>query len=258
MTKIIAFANHKAHCGKTTISIIVADALARAGYKILLVDLDPQANTTRLVHSHEVGPATTIHELLEGKVAMAEAVAQDTRVDGVDLIASTLNLSRLCRVQHSQFCSSALLKSKLNPALGIYDVVIVDTPPALDFLMANALHAADFVFVPISGDSHLSLEGAKEMLTFIAEARVANQALTFGGAILNQHSAHKRMCKLIAGAAHDYYGTVLKSTLTRAVDIQKAQAHRQTVIQYDCDVEAARQAIEMSREIAVISTLTRH
>lgn len=256
MAKIIAFANHKGGVAKTTIAVSIADALARDGFDVLLVDLDPQSNATRLIYSFDETPSVTIEKVLDGSSPIAQAIVQETRIDGVHLIGSTLRLSNMQRVMQSQpFNSTALLKTKLQPVLDVYDVIILDTPPSLEFLTANALHASDVVMVPIESGSKLSLLGTDDMLAFIAQARVANPSLRFGGAILTKHDARKKMCKITAGAVRDYYESVLSSSLPSTTDIHKAQALGQTILQYDRDLNVSREVINMAREIIKIADL---
>jgi chromosome partitioning protein len=131
-----------------------------------------------------------------------------------------------------------------------YDVILIDTRPALDFLTANALFAADVVFVPVESGSKLALLGTDDMLRFIAEARAVNPRLEFGAAILTRHDNRKKLCKITAEAVKSFYGRVLDASLPIA-----AQVLGQTIMQYDRQLNASNQVVEMAREIAVISGL---
>ena len=97
MAKTISFANHKGGVAKTTLAVSVSDALARAGYDVLLVDLDPQSNATQLVYSFEETPSVTIERVLDGSASIASAIVEKTQIDGVHLIGSTLKLASLER-----------------------------------------------------------------------------------------------------------------------------------------------------------------
>lgn len=256
MAKVIAFANHKGGVAKTTITHGVADALARDGYEVLVVDMDPQANITKLLYSFDDAPSGTIESVLEGRVSIAQAITPDTHVSGVDLVGSTLLLDGIQKkMQSSPFASTAALKKALDLVGDSYDAVLIDTRPALDFLTANALYAADSVFVPVESGSKLALLGTDDMLRFIAEARAVNPRLEFGAAILTRHDNRKKMCKITGEAVKGYYGRVLDAYLPVAEDIRKAQALGQTVVQYDRDLSASNQVVAMAREIAVISGL---
>jgi chromosome partitioning protein len=254
MSKIITLANHKGGVRKTTLTLSLADALAREDLSVLVIDMDPQANATRLIYSFDEAPSATIEKVLDGVASVAEAIIQQTRVEGVHLIGSTIKLGNLEREMQQRpfFSTTSLLQERLKVVEDIYDVILIDTPPALNFLTANALIAADWVFVPVESGSKLSLLGTDDMLKFIADARKANPRLGFGGAILTQHDARKTMCKIAAGSVKGYYEKVLDATFPPTTDVHKAQAGGQTILQYDRDHTASRNVVAMAREIAGI------
>ena len=250
MAKIITFANHKGGVCKTTLSVCIADALSREGLDILVVDLDPQSNATRLLYSFEETPSVTIERVMDGSASVAEAIVEDSRIDDVHLIGSSLKLASLERqLQQTPFSSTSLLRNKLAVVDDAYDIIIIDTPPSLNFLTANALAASDMVLVPIESGSKLSLVGTDDMLEFIRQARSANSRLMFGGAILTKHDARKKMCKITAGAVRGYYDSVLEATFPTSTDIHKSQAQGQTILQYDRDHTASKEVVAMAREI---------
>lgn len=250
MAQIISLANHKGGVCKTTLSVSLSDAFARDGLDVLLVDLDPQSNATRLAYSFDETPSVTIERVLDGTASVAEAIVEKTNIEGVHMIGSTLKLAVLERqLQQTPFSSTTLLRSKLAALQDVYDVIVLDTPPALNFLTANALAASNSVLVPIESGSKLSLLGTDDMLEFIKQARNANPTLRFGGAILTKHDERKKMCKITSAAVRDYYAEVLSASLPQTTDIHKAQAAGQTILQYDREHTASRQIINMSREI---------
>jgi chromosome partitioning protein len=256
MAKVIAVAQHKGGVSKTTTATSVGDALSRDGYEVLVVDTDPQANATKLLYSFEDAPSGTIEQVLEGKISVAQAITSDTHVTGVDLLGATIKLSGVQkRMTSSPFASTAALKKVLDIVTDAYDVIIIDTPPALDFMTANALYAADMVFVPVESGSKLSLLGTDDMLQFIRDAQEVNPRLQFGAAILTKHDARKKLCKMTGEAVKGYYGRVLDASLPVSEDIRKAQALGQTVIQYDRQLNASNQIVAMAREIAELAGL---
>lgn len=258
MAKFIVFANHKGGVAKTTISVNVADALAREGYTVLFIDLDPQGNATQLIYGFDDVPAVTIEQVLSGKESIASAIVENTRIPGVSLIGSTLKLARLERdLQTTPFSSTSLLLQKLQSVRDIFDVIILDTPPALSFLTANALAAADVVFVPVESGSKLALVGTDDMLEFVAQAKTVNQRLMLGGAILTKHDGRKKLCKITQAVIGDYFDTVFKNVLPSSADIGKSQAANQTVLQYDRESNCAREIVEIARQIAQVAELTK-
>lgn len=258
VAKIFAFANHKGGVAKTTISTSIANAFSRDGYDVAVVDMDPQANATKLLYSFDDAPSGTIEQVLENRASIAQAITTETKIPGVHLIGSTLRLSGVQKkMQTSPFATTGALKKHLAALSEAYDIIIIDTPPALDFLTANALYAADFVFVPVESGSKLSLVGTDDMLQFIKDAQEVNPRLQFGAAILTRHDARKKMCKITAGAVQEFYGRVLDASLPTTTDIQKAQALGQTVIQFDRQLNASNQVVAMAREIAQITGVTK-
>jgi chromosome partitioning protein len=253
---IFAFANHKGGVAKTTLTINIADALAREGLDVLVIDLDPQSNVTSLLYSAEESPGVPIEQVLAGTTSIAQAVIEKTNIDRVHLIGSSLKLANLERqLQSTPFASTSLLAQKLVPVVKVYDVIILDTPPALSFLTANALAASDYVFAPLSSGSKLSLVGADDLVAFIHQAKVANPKLNFGGAILTKHDNRKKVCRLVQGAASEYYDRVLESTMPATTDVDKGQIVNRTVLQLERDSNVSRAVVAIAREIMEITGL---
>lgn len=254
--KTLVFANHKGGVAKTTLSVNIADALAREGYSVLFVDLDPQGNATQLIYGFDDTPAITVEKLLAGKESIAAAIVENTTIPGVSLIGSTLKLARLERdLQTTPFSSTSLLLQKLHSVKDVFDVIILDTPPALSFLTANALAAADTVFVPVESGSKLALVGTDDMIEFVNQAKTVNARLQLGGAILTKHDGRKKLCKITHAVIGDYFDTVLAHVLPQSADIGKSQAAGQTVLQYDRECNCSREIVEIARQIAVIADL---
>ncbi|MCP1121259.1 ParA family protein [Robbsia andropogonis] len=258
MAKVISFSNHKGGVSKTTLVVNISDALAREGYDVLIVDMDPQANATSMVYSFDEPPSVPVELVLDNKASTAQAVIQNTRIDGVHLIGSSLLLGRVARMmQVSSFAATSVLAEKLAPLQNTYDVIIIDTPPSLEFLPANALAASDYVFVPVQSGSKLSLIGTEDMLSFIEQGKKANPRLNFGGAILTRHDARKRMHMLTAEAIKEYYGKCLTTTIPLTTEIEKAEALGLTIIQHNPDLSASDQMRKLAREIVEITGLTK-
>lgn len=254
--KTLVFANHKGGVAKTTLSVNVADALAREGFSVLFVDLDPQGNATQLIYGFDDTPAVTVEKLLAGKESIAAAIVEETCIPGVSLIGSTLKLARLERdLQTTPFSSTSLLLQKLSSVRDIFDVIILDTPPALSFLTANALAAADMVFVPVESGSKLALVGTDDMIEFVNQAKSVNTRLKLGGAILTKHDGRKKLCKITRAVIGEYFDVVFEHVLPQSVDVSKSQAAGQTVLQFDRESNCARELVEIARQIIAMADL---
>lgn len=253
MAKVIAFANHKGGVRKTTTAVCTADALSRDGYKVLLVDMDPQGHATALAYSMHSAPSSAVEQVLDGSITVAAAIIESPTVPGVHLIGATLNLINLeNQLRQTPFSSTLLVRDMLERVSSMYDVIILDTGPALNFLTANALAAADAVFVPIESGSSLSMIGMKDLLRFIKDAQRVNPNLAFGGAILTMHDARKTLCQLTAASINETFGKVLSASLPVSEAMRQAQAIGKTILATDRESTAARKVVEIAREIATI------
>lgn len=253
MAKIAAIVNHKGGVNKTFAATTGADALAREGLDVLLVDLDPQGHATALMYSFTKVPPTPIERVLAGQAGIAEAILTDTRVPGVHLLGTTLKLANLERelMYSNPFGASRLLATKLALVADAYDVILIDCPPSLGTLTASALVAADMVIVPVESGSKLSLIGADDIQAFIAQAKVANPKLVFGGAVLTKHDGRKQVCRIVANEVKASFGEVFETALPESTDVKKAQLLGKTILQFDPDHTVSRMTVRLMRELMV-------
>jgi chromosome partitioning protein len=251
MAKIVAIVNHKGGVNKTFVATAGADALAREGLDVLLVDFDPQFNATALVYSFEEPPAVPIERVLSGQASIAEAIITNTSIPGVHLLGSTLKLANLERelMFSNPFNATRLLADKLALVADAYDVILIDCPPSLGTLTANALAAADMVVVPVESGAKLSLIGADDIIAFIAKARAANPKLAFGGAILTKHDGRKQVCKIVANQVRASFDSVFETALPESTDVKKGQLVGKTILQVDHDHTVSRVTVRLMREL---------
>jgi chromosome partitioning protein len=251
--KTIAVATHKGGVGKTSASLNLCDAIARAGLSVLLIDFDPQFNATRIAYSYDFAPPVPVERVLSGEAPMAEAIITETRIDGVHLLGSTLKLSNIERtLQLNPFTSTRLLSDKLKQVAELYDVVVIDCPPSLGSLTANALVAADLVLVPIDTGSRLSLSGSDDMIDFIEQAKSVNPRPLRYGAVLNMYDGRTTVCRLIAGSAHQYFDHIFKTQIPNSTAVQQAEALGKTILKSNVQHQVSRNVVELAREVMAV------
>lgn len=249
--KVMAIATHKGGVGKTTCVTSLADAFARDKLNVLIVDLDPQRNATKLVYSFDELPSVSIVEVLKGTATLAEAIIQKTRINNVHLIGAHLELSTLeLELMADPYKSIAMLRERLEPAMDVYDVIIIDTPPSLGFLTGNAIAAADALFVPIESGSRLSMEGTEDINRTIKKVLPMNPRLKIVGAILTKHDMRKTVCKLTMKSLPQRFSLILDNYFPDATAIEKAQMIGKTILEIDTDHVASKEIRAMAKQIA--------
>ena len=170
MPRIIAIANRKGGVGKTTTTVNVATAMAAAGKKVLVVDLDPQGNATTSMGINKSGRMASSYEVLLGEKRISEAVVW-TEIPNFSLVPSSPDLAgaevELVEIENREFAlKKALFKDAVN-----YDYILIDCPPSLSLVTINALVAADAVIVPLQCE-FLALEGITDLIRKIGRAHV--------------------------------------------------------------------------------------
>jgi chromosome partitioning protein len=227
---IYALANQKGGVGKTTTAVNLAACLAEAGERVLVVDLDPQANATSGLGERANGGSSA--DLLDG--APLATLARATRFPGLELVPSRAELAGtaadLARRDHAE----GYLADALADATDRYAFVFVDCPPALGPLTVNALAAADRVLVPVQAE-YYALEGLSQLLSSVNAVRGRlNPRLSVGGVLLTMVDARTKLSAEVATELQRHLGElVFRTHVPRAVRVAEAPSHGLPVIAYD-------------------------
>ncbi|MFM0265528.1 ParA family protein [Paraburkholderia sediminicola] len=258
-TIVFAVANHKGGVGKTTSVVNLADGFSREGLKVLVVDLDPQANAS--LHLGKIHPSRieiTCAELLLGGVDMLpNAVHEETNIEGVSLIYGSLGLGKAeDELQDHTPRPSEELRTKLEPADGVYDVILIDCPPSLKLLTSNALAAATHIIVPVESGSQYGLYGADDLLKHIEKIRRINPTVKMLGALLLKHDERQTVCKLLESTALKTFGEILPVRISTSTKVNQAAVMQQSLHALDRTSKVAREYRQLSTELIKMLGLT--
>jgi chromosome partitioning protein len=242
---IIAVVNQKGGVGKTTTAINLSAALAELGHTTLLVDLDPQANSTSGLGLDPARARFNIYHLLTGQATVAQ-VAQPTSVPGLELIPSHIDLAGAEIELATLSGRESLLRQALSsPHPGI-ECVIVDCPPSLGLLTLNALVAATSMLIPTQCE-YFALEGLRHLMyTHQLVRSHLNPKLVIAGILMTQFDARTTLSwDVLESVRRSYPNDVLETLIPRNVRISEAPSHGKSVIEYDptCKGAAAYRAL---------------
>ena len=249
MGKIIALANQKGGVGKTTTSINLSAGLAYLGKKVLLVDLDPQANSTQGVGARNDIKYSTYDLLLKG--VETEKCILSRKIPPIDLIPATIDLAGSdIEMANYEEERERLLKNKLDPIKNNYDFIIIDCPPSLGLLNTNALTAADSVIIPVQCE-YYALEGLTQLLSTIRLVqKLYNPHLYIEGVLLTMFDGRTNLSIEVQQEVRKYFKErVYRSYIPRNVRLSEAPSYGKSIFEHDIKSDGARAYAALAKEV---------
>ncbi len=232
-TKIIAIINQKGGVGKSTTAINLSAALGELGKQVLLVDLDPQGNTTSGLGIEKSQLQKCIYDVLLSDVSIEEVIVPDV-CEGVDLVPATINLAGAEVELVSEMARENRLKDAVGMMKGKYDYIFIDCPPSLGLLTVNSLVAADKLIIPIQTEFY-ALEGVTKLLESMKRVKTRlNPTLDIYGILLTMYDGRTTLSRQVAAEVRNYFGRqVFETIIPRTVKLSEAPSYGIPIIQYD-------------------------
>jgi len=249
MGRAIAIANQKGGVGKTTTTINLSAALALNGKKVLVIDMDPQGNTTSGLGIEKNNLDNTVYELLLGECSIKEAIIKDA-VKGVSLIASNVNLAGAEIELIDKEKKEYRLRNEIEWIKDDYDFIIIDCPPSLSMLTINAMTTADSVLVPIQCE-YYALEGLSQLIHTInlVKERLSPD-LNMEGVVFTMYDSRTNLSEqVVENVKANISHKVFKTMIPRNIRLAEAPSYGIPITEYDKKSQGAQAYIELAKEI---------
>jgi len=255
MGKIISLVNQKGGVGKTTTSINLSASLAVLGKKVLLIDLDPQGNTTTGVGINKGDINNSIYEVLIKQCDIKDAIIR-TKYKNLYLLAGTINLAGLeidfeeLKKQEGHFIKGEQLKSHLETIRDEYDYIIIDCPPSLGLLTTNSLTASNSVIIPVQCE-FFALEGITQLLkTIMLAQKTLNPTLDIEGVLLTMLDSRTNLgFEVVEDIRKFFKEKVYNTIIPRLVRLTEAPSHGEPIIVYDPKSRGAEAYLNLAKEV---------
>lgn len=246
---IVAIANQKGGVGKTTTAINLAAAAAQRKKRVLLIDLDPQSNSS-MSFIDPIQVTAGSYELFTQPEKPVTELVYKTGIESLDLIPARINLAKLEAKLIGDFDAAFRLRDRLKDVESAYDLVLIDTPPTLGMITVNALVAAKYVLIPIQS-SYFALEGTDDLLETIEKIRSRpNPDLELLGVLVTLVDKRTALSRDVESHIRNVFGDkTFKTVITRSVRLEEAPAHKLPVTSYAPRSSGAVEYEELAKEV---------
>lgn len=249
MGKITAFANQKGGVGKTTSAINLSASLATAGKSVLLIDADPQGNTTSGLGIDKEHNNGSLYDIYTG-VKSAENIIKDSCIESLKIISSNIELIGAEIELAERENRESILKEAISHLRDRYDYIFIDCPPSLSILTLNALVAADTILIPMQCE-YYALEGISMLMrTFNLIRTSLNPSIEIEGILLTMFDGRNTLANQVSDELRKHFGDkVYRTMIPRNVTLAEAPSHGKPVILYDIRSKGAQCYMELAKEI---------
>ncbi|KXH80586.1 ParA family protein [Sporosarcina sp. HYO08] len=249
MGRTLAIANQKGGVGKTTTSVNLSACLAHIGKKVLLIDTDPQGNSTSGVGINKGDVQHCIYDVLIDDVDI-QSVILKTELDNLDVIPATISLAGAEIELVSTISREVRMKHAIQEIRDNYDYIVIDCPPSLGLLTINALTAADSIVIPVQCE-YYALEGLSQLLSTIRLVQKhLNEDLMIDGVLLTMFDARTNLGIQVIEEVKKYFQEkVYRTIIPRNVRLSEAPSHGQPIITYDPRSRGAEVYLELAKEV---------
>ena len=249
VTKVVAILNQKGGVGKSTTSINLGAALGEKGKQVLLIDLDPQGNTSSGLGIEKNRLDNCIYDVLLGGASLTDVIIPDV-CEGLDVAPATINLAGAEVELVSEMAREGRLKEAIGSVRGKYDYVFIDCPPSLGLLTVNALVAADKLLIPIQCEFY-ALEGVTKLLDSMKRVKTyLNPTLDIFGVLLTMYDGRTTLSKQVANEVRNFFSKlVFDVVIPRSVKISEAPSFGQPITAYDPNGKGADAYRTLAEEV---------
>ena len=249
LVRVIAIANQKGGVGKTTTAVNLSSCLALLGARVLLIDVDPQGNSTSGLGIDKSTVKRCVYDCLVNDVPMDEAIVS-TKVENLGLLPATIQLAGAEVELVSVLARENMLKRALEKVKYRYDFVLMDCPPSLGLLTVNALTAASSVLVPIQCEFY-ALEGLSQLMRTVGLVQKnLNPSLQLEGVVLTMFDARTNLSIQVVDEVKNHFrNKVYRTIIPRNIRLSEAPSHGKPIVQYDPKSRGAEVYLELAKEV---------